>query len=244
MKLLKLLINASITAKLLISTAISALVLIGMVMLAITSFGALQSANDLQDKSTGLMSQARDAWIDLARGQAALYRAINLKAQNVEVVHVRTAKNDATQAINRSKQALASLRLGGLPLDAQLVSDASKAVDAYAAAAEQAASFVEEDAFNATMFMSDAEIKFAAAQQKVSNLVVAAVSLDGAIDEQMGALMHSRRLTTIVSAAVGSRVLDRCFDAARPHDLAADRGDDRSDAAARGRRSRDRHPRH
>jgi hypothetical protein len=27
------------------------------------------------------MSQARDAWIDLARGHAALYRAINLKTE-------------------------------------------------------------------------------------------------------------------------------------------------------------------
>ena len=145
MKLLKLLSNASITKKSLISTLVSALVLIGMAVLAISSFGAFQSANDLQGKSTDLMSQARDAWIDLARGQSSLYRAINLRSQNVEGAIVRTAKNDATQAINRSKQQLASLGLGGLPLDAQLAADATKAVDAYAAAAAQAASFVEEE---------------------------------------------------------------------------------------------------
>ena len=200
MKALKLLSNASITAKSLFSTLISALVLIGMAVLAISTFGAFQSANDLQGKSTALMSQARDAWIDLARGQAALYRAINLKSQNVELAIIRTAKNDATQAINRSKQTLASLRLGGLSLDAQLATDAGKAVDAYAAAAAQAAAFVEDDAFNATMFMTDAEMKFAAAQQKVSTLVAAAVELDGAMDEQMSALMSTRRLVTIVSA--------------------------------------------
>jgi methyl-accepting chemotaxis protein len=200
MKLLKLLSNASVTAKSLISTLISALVLIGMAVLAISSFSAFQSANELQGRSTDLMSQARDAWTDLARGQAALYRAINLKSQNVEVAIIRTAKNEATQAINRSKQGLASLRLGGLPLDAQLAPDAAKAVDAYAAAAAQAAGFVEDDAFNATMFMTDAEMKYAAAQQKVSSLVAAAVVLDSAIDEQMSELMSARRLTTIVSA--------------------------------------------
>ena len=46
-------------------------------------------------------------------------------------------------------------------------------------AAGQAASFVEEDAFNATMFMTDAEKKFAiAAQQDVSTLVVTAIELE------------------------------------------------------------------
>jgi len=199
---MKMLNNLPITAKSLISTSISALVVLGMAVLAITSFGAFQGANDLQGKSTDLMSQGRDAWIDLARGQAALYRAINLKSQNIEVSIVRAAKNDAVQAISRSRQKLATLKLEGLPLDSQLVTEASKAVDAYSNAALQAASFVEEDAFNATMFMTDAEQKFGAAEQKVSGLVAAAVELDDAIDEQLSGLMHARRLTTIISAAL------------------------------------------
>ena len=184
---MKLLNNLSITAKSLISTSISALVVLGMAVLAISSFSAFQASNELQGKSTDLMSQGRDAWIDLARGQAALYRAINLKSQNVEVGIVRAAKNDAMQAIARSRQKLASLKLGGLPLDSQLVTDAAKAVDVYSGAATQAASFVEEDAFNATMFMTDAEQKFGVAEQKVSSLVAAVVELDDAIDEQMAA---------------------------------------------------------
>ena len=81
------------------------------------------------------MSQARDAWIDLARGQAALYRAINLKSQNVEVALVRAAKNDAVQAIDRAKKSLASLKTAGLSIDAQLVTKAAKAVGDYADAA-------------------------------------------------------------------------------------------------------------
>ena len=50
----------------------------------------MPSAHDVeQSAAVDVMSQARDAWIDLARGQAALYRAINLKSQNVEVALVR-----------------------------------------------------------------------------------------------------------------------------------------------------------
>jgi methyl-accepting chemotaxis protein len=199
---MKLLNNLSITAKSLLSTLIGALVVIGMAVLAISSFVAFQSANDLQSVSTALTTDARDAWIELARGQSALYRAINLKSQNVETKIIRAAKDKATQAIARSRQKLGALKVGSLPLDAQLIGDASKAVEAYSSAALQAASFVEEDAFNATMFMTDAEQKFGAAEQKVSNLVVASVELDSAIHEQMSSLMASRRLTTMVSAVV------------------------------------------
>jgi methyl-accepting chemotaxis protein len=199
---MQLLNNLPITAKSLISTCISALVVIGMAAVAISGFSAFQAANNLQGTSTDLMSNARGAWIDLAHGQAALYRAINLKSQNVEVNLIRNAKNDATQAINRSRQKLASLKLDGLPIDSQLAIEAAKAVDAYSSAAMQAAEFVEEDAFNATMFMTDAEQKFGTGEQKVSNLVVASVDLDDAIGQQMSAMMHARLLLTAIGAGL------------------------------------------
>ena len=190
--------DLSVTAKSLISTLICVSIVAAVATLAISSFVALQSADNVQTVATNLMSDARDAWIDLAHGQAALYRAINLKAQNVEVGLVRRAKDEATQSIKRSQQRLASLKTEGLPIDRQLVTDAAKAVDAYVGAATQAASFVEDDAFNATMFMTDAEQKFGSAEQKVSGLVATAVQLEDAIDEQMGSLMHARLLTTAI----------------------------------------------
>jgi methyl-accepting chemotaxis protein len=202
MKLLKPLNDASITTKSLISALIGAVVLIAMAGLAIASIYQIREADQEQSAAVEVMSQARDGWIDLARGQTALYRAINLKSQNVEVALVRAAKNDALQAIGRAKKGLASLKLSDLPIDVSLVTTASKAVDAYAAAAGQAAAFVEEDAFNATMFMTDAEQKFTAAQQAVSTLVTTAVELEGALDEQMGALEHARSITIPVSAGV------------------------------------------
>ena len=199
--------NLSITGKSLISTMIGVLVLVGMGWLAISSFIEAQRANDEQSVATEMMSQARDAWIDLARGHAALYRAINLKSQNVEVALVRGAKNEVVQAIDRAKKSLASLKVTGLPIDPQLVTKAAKAVGDYGGAAGQAASFVEEDAFNATMFMTDAEQKFVGAQQDVSTLVAAAIELESAVDEQMTAMMHARLVTIAVFAGVAVLVL-------------------------------------
>src|SRR5438046_599431 len=108
---MKLLNDASIAIKSLVSTLIGVLVLVVMAALAIASFVQIESSDDMQEQAVVLMSQARDAWIDLGRGQAALYRAINLKSQNVEVALIRSAKNDAMQAIARAKSSLASLRV-------------------------------------------------------------------------------------------------------------------------------------
>ncbi len=202
MRLLQPLNNASITVKSLISPLIGALVLLGMAGLAIWSFAEVRAANHEQNDAVALMSQARDAWIDLARGQSALYRAINLKSSNVEVALVRGAKDDATKAIARAKQGLASLKLANLPINAQLATNAAKSVGNYADAAGQAAAFVEEDAFNATMFMNDAEQKFTAAQQDVSTLVTTAIQLQSALDDQMTAMLHARLLTIAVGTGV------------------------------------------
>jgi len=89
-------------------------------------------------------------------------------------------------------------------IDAQLV---AKAASDYAGAAQQAAAFVEEDAFNATMFMTDAEQKFGAAQQDVSTLVTTFIELTGALDEQMTAMMHARLVTIAVVAGVAVSLL-------------------------------------
>ena len=78
----------------------------------------------------------------------------------------RAAKDEYSEASGRAKTGLAAMKLGDLAIDPSLARKAAQAVEEYAGAAGQAASFVEEDAFNATMFMTDAEQKFAAAQQR------------------------------------------------------------------------------
>ena len=108
-----------------------------------------------------------------------------------------------------------------LPIDAQLAAKAVKPVADYAGAAEQAASFVEDDAFNATMFMTDAEQKFAAAQQDVSTLVTTAMELEGALDEQMIVVEHSSSGHDRGRRRHGGAAPVGDFDLAQPDDLTA-----------------------
>ena len=199
--------NASITARSLISTLVGALVLTAMASLTMTSLLEFQRENGLQNASTAAMSQARDAWIDLSRGHAALYRAINLKSQNVEVAMVRAAKNEFVQASSQAKRGLDSLKLAEVAIDPAIATKAAPAVEQYLGASNQAASFVEEDAFNATMFMTDSEQKYDAAQNAVAALVKATIAADDAIDQQMDAMVHTRLVMIVVAAIVAVLLL-------------------------------------
>jgi hypothetical protein len=187
---------------LLIPTLICVLAVIGTAALGIASIAGIHADDTQQSAAVEVMSRARDSWIDLARGHAAMYRAINLKAQNVESRLVQAATREALQAIDRAKRGLATLQLSNLPIENELQAKAAKAVGMYGEAAGQAASFVEDDAFTATMSMNDAERKFVAAQQDVSTLTAAAIELESALDERMAALGHSRLVTIGVSASL------------------------------------------
>src|SRR4051812_808285 len=105
--------NASIRTKSLIATTIGVLVLIGMAALSIMSIVEIGRASVVRNEASDLTGEARDAWIDLSRGQAALYRAINLKAQNVEAGLVRAAKTEFTEASERAKRRITTLKVNG-----------------------------------------------------------------------------------------------------------------------------------
>jgi methyl-accepting chemotaxis protein len=202
MKFLQPLNNASITAKSLISTLLGAIFLVAVAAVAIMSLLEIQRANSAAASATVVRYQARAAWNDLSRGQAALYRAINLKSQNVEVAIIHAARNNFTQAINDAKTILGSLRVGGLPIDPELLIGTVKAFDQYDEAANQAASFVEDDAFNATMFMTDAEQKYDTAQQAAAALLKAGATVAIAMDEQShNAIRHALFVIPIAAAA-------------------------------------------
>jgi methyl-accepting chemotaxis protein len=194
--------NASITVKSLISTMIGVIVLIVMATLATFSLLEIERANAAANVASTLRAETRAAWVDLSRGQAALYRAINLKSQNVEVAIVRTAKQEYTQAIAGAKRTLASLAIGGLAMDGKLVADAIKAFGQYGASADQAASFVEDDAFNATMFMTDAEQKYDAAQQAAAALLKSGSALAEAQQARSHQVMSDALLVIPIGALV------------------------------------------
>ncbi len=200
--LLRLFGNAPITVKSLISAVIGACALVGVAWLALASFTQTRQADEVQSVATRLMSEAHQAWIDLARGHAALYRAINLKAQKVDTKLVGAAKNDALHAIADARTALGALESKDLAIDPKLAANAAKAVADYAGAAKQAASFVETDSFNATMFMTGADQKFGVAQKKVALLVAATARLVDRLDAEMADRMAASMLAIMVGTAV------------------------------------------
>jgi methyl-accepting chemotaxis protein len=192
--------NLSIAAKSLLSTLIGAIILASVAGLATVSLLEISRSVETAGQATTLRSQVRGVAGDLSRGQAALYRSINLKAQNVEVPLVRAAKVDALGAIASTQKALGALRLEGLAIDAQLVSGARATVDAYAAAARQAADFVEDDAFNATMFRTDAEQRYATAEQHLSELFAAGAKLADLREQETKTTLHRDAVIVPVGA--------------------------------------------
>jgi methyl-accepting chemotaxis protein len=199
---MKFLNNASITIKSLIATLIGALVLIALAGLATFSLLQVQRTMTAAETAVALRAAARSVTGDMAGGQAALYRAINLKSQNVEVALVRAAKTISLQAIDRASKAVTTLNAGGLAIEPQLLATAAKAVGEYAEAAKQAASFVEDDAFNATMFMTDAEQKYAVADQDLTTLLAAAAKVADASEVANQQALHRGIVTIPLGSAI------------------------------------------
>ena len=202
MQIVKSLNNASITVKSLISTLSGVLVVLALAGLATFSLMAVRDARDAADGAVMLRAGARSVEAALAGGQSALYRAINLKSQNVEPALVHTANAKAEQAIAATHQAMAALHVDGVAIDPQLLATAAKSIDAYAAAASQAAGFVEEDAFNASMFMTDAEQKYAIADRDVAALLAVAAK----IAEGKEAVIKQDLHNAIVAIPIGSAI--------------------------------------
>lgn len=175
MSVMKVLANLSIRAKALIVSSLSAFAVIVMVALFTWNVVEFRQADAVKGAAVALMSQARDARTEFTRGHAALYRAITLKSQNVEVGIVHAAKVEALQAIDQARTIMISLQGSSSPIDHQTMDNASAALAAYADAAKQAADFVEDDAFNAAMFMTDAEQKFAVGDNELGGFVAATV---------------------------------------------------------------------
>src|SRR5262249_52043278 len=91
-------------------------------------------------------------------------------------------------------------------LNPALLADSLAAVNAYVRSAQQAADLVEDDAFNATMFMTDTEQKFGAADKAIGELVGAAMTLSGA-SERDAAETLSRTVWVIPAASAAAALL-------------------------------------
>ena len=179
--------------------------MIGMAGLAAFNLLLVQSAVDAAGAAVALQSQAREVTADLSRGQASLYRAITVKSQNGDIGAVRSAKNDSMQIIAQARKTLAALNVEELAIDVRLVPAAVKAVDAYIDVAKLAASFVEDGAFNATMFMTDAEVKYATAGQEVAALLAAAAKQSDTNSQEIKGMMRNGLI--VIPTGAGLAVL-------------------------------------
>ena len=79
--IMRMLNNASLATKSLLQALMGCVILVAIAALAISSFADYQRADTEQDGAIHVADLGRDAWIDLGRGRAELYRAINLKSQ-------------------------------------------------------------------------------------------------------------------------------------------------------------------
>lgn len=197
---MRLLNNASIATKSLVSSSISALAVVMIVGMFWWSYTVVQTANEIKNAGVALMGAARDTRIEFSRAHALLYRAISLKSQSVEVKIVGATKDEALQAMVQAERIMAGATAGGLPIDPRLIEETRQSLDDYIRAAKLPADSVEEDAFNATMFMTDAEQKFGLAEKAIARFVAAAVAADDTVTKQTSATMKNILLVIGVAA--------------------------------------------
>jgi methyl-accepting chemotaxis protein len=177
--------NASISIKSLFAPMVSAVIILGILGLFYSTYTALKRTNDVRAAVTQATAQARSAMIDLTRGHAELYRAASLKSQGAEVAIIHKVRTEAMAAAASAAATAHALTSGGNGLDAGQLKAAADAIDAYIAAAKQSADVVEQDAFTATMFMTDAEEKFTVAQKQLASLIKDLSALRGGTERDM-----------------------------------------------------------
>src|ERR1700690_262125 len=160
--------NASIGIKSLVAPLVSAVAIVAITILLAFAYGSILTSTQEKNAANRFAEQVGTAHLDLTAGHAALYRAMSLKSQGVENAIVRIAKTEAVDGAHRGTGGLKTLDAASAGLDAQASKAVSAAADAYELSAKQAADMVEADAFSATMFMTDAEEKYAAANKLIA----------------------------------------------------------------------------
>ena len=182
--------DASISTKSLVSPLVSAVAIVAIAVLLAFAYGSIATSTAEKNAANRLVEQVRTAHLDMTAGHAALYRSMSLKSQGVENAIVRVAKNEALEGAHRGTGSLKTLDAASAGLVADVTKGASAAADAYEVAAKQAADMVEADAFSATMFMTDAEQKFAEASKLIAALSSTASAQRDALEARAAAILR------------------------------------------------------
>jgi methyl-accepting chemotaxis protein len=193
--------NASIMVKSLVSPLVGAAIIVLIVGLFLSVYVGVQRASDSLDMAVSAMSEAKDAQRDFTRAHATLYRAMSLKAQGVEAAIVRAEKNRALEAMAMSQRILGSLDMGSFS-DSDVHDRVLAALQQYIESATQTAGVIEEDAFTATMLMTDAEVKFGEAEKLFDELVAVTTEQRAKATARSAATMNSALYQIIGAAGV------------------------------------------
>jgi signal transduction histidine kinase len=192
----RLLNDLPIAAKSLIAPSVSAAVMLGIVTLVLMSYRTIERANALSLGIAHAIEHAMDFTAELRRGHTALYRAVSLKSQEVELPIVLSSKRNAAEAWDKagvalaaldtsihSEMALEALGLAGVGAEAALTQTANDTLQAYVVIGKEALDFVEADAFVATMYLTGAEKKYVEAESTVAAIVADLNSRRGQIEQ-------------------------------------------------------------
>jgi hypothetical protein len=180
----RLLNDLPIAAKSLIAPSVSAAVMLAIVTLVLMSYRTIERANALSLGIAHAIEHAMDFTAELRRGHTALYRAVSLKSQEVELPIVLSSKRNAAEAWDKagvalaaldtsihSEMALEALGVAGVGAEAALTQTANDTLQAYVVIGKEALDFVEADAFVATMYLTGAEKKYVEAESTVAAIV-------------------------------------------------------------------------
>src|SRR5262245_15625807 len=146
--------DLSIAAKSLVAPVIGALITVAIVVVATTvTNGAIRVAGEA-DAAERLVSAVTAARLQFAQGHAALFRAVSWRAGNVDRKQVDVARSEAQALIARANDMMQKLPAAD---NVRAKVDAlRKLVADYQQAVVQTANTIQEDAFIATMMMTDA----------------------------------------------------------------------------------------
>ena len=218
-KFSRLLNDLPIAAKTLVASLVSAAAMLGIVILVLISYRNIDRANALGVDIAHTIEHAMSFTAELDGGHTALYSAISLKSQRVDVPVVRDKMSEALAAWSKAGDALTSLEqwvdssqgletlgVDGVASQRLLLADARKAFEAYVVIGKEAAGFVEADAFVATMYMTGAEPKYASANGATAT-IIAVLNANRAHIEQNAADALRRAVYEVGSAALATVLL-------------------------------------
>jgi signal transduction histidine kinase len=222
-----------IAAKSLIAPMVSAAVMLGIVTLVLLSYRTIERANTLSVGIAHAIEHAMAFTAELRRGHSALYRAVSLKSQEVELPIVRSSTRDAAEAWDKAAIALAALdtsihsgialeALGtaGVGAEADLAQTAKDAMHAYVVIGSESLDFIEADVFVATMYLTGAEKKYVEIENTVATIIADLNSRRGRIEQdatgflgkalyQVGSATAMAILLSLAVALAFARVISR-----------------------------------